>query len=156
MAAASVLAVDASSVSSCRQIQLADQDPEIEPVPTMGGGRKPETEIDRLSNILKTFNDLFGNIPWTDGDRVHKLITEDIPARVSADKDFSGAAGIVEVKVCPRPQVSPVRQRPRPARRQPRQLRGLSPTVEGYRSPTRAPTAVRKFAEILPIDHSQA
>ena len=73
------------------QIQLPDQDAEIEPVPTTGGGRKPETEIDRLSNILKTFNDLFGNIPWTDGDRVHKLITEDIPARVSADRAYQNA-----------------------------------------------------------------
>jgi type I restriction enzyme R subunit len=73
------------------QIQLTDQDAEIEPVPTTGGGRKPETEIDRLSNILKTFNDLFGNIPWTDGDRVHKLITEDIPARVSADRAYQNA-----------------------------------------------------------------
>jgi len=52
---------------------------------------KPEPELDRLSNILKTFNDLFGNIPWTDGDRVHKLITEDIPARVSADKAYQNA-----------------------------------------------------------------
>jgi len=39
-------------------------------VPTTGGGRKPEAELDRLSNIIKTFNDQFGNIPWTDGDRV--------------------------------------------------------------------------------------
>jgi type I restriction enzyme R subunit len=38
--------------------------------PTSGGGRKPEPELDRLSNILKTFNDQFGNIPWTDADRV--------------------------------------------------------------------------------------
>ena len=27
---------------------------------------KPEPELDRLSNILKTFNDQFGNIAWTD------------------------------------------------------------------------------------------
>ena len=73
------------------QIQLPDQDAEIEPVPTTGGGRKPEPEIDRLSNILKTFNDQFGNIPWTDGDRVHKLITEDIPARVAADQAYQNA-----------------------------------------------------------------
>ncbi len=62
------------------KIQLPDEDAEIEPVPTTGGGRKPEPELDRLSNILKTFNDQFGNIPWTDADRVHKLITEEIPA----------------------------------------------------------------------------
>src|SRR5207237_8002957 len=36
-------------------IQLADVDAEIAPVPTSGGGRKPEPELDRLSNILKTF-----------------------------------------------------------------------------------------------------
>jgi type I restriction enzyme R subunit len=70
------------------KIQLPDADAEIEPVPTTGGGRKPEPELDRLSNILKTFNDLFGNIPWTDADRVHKLITEDIPNRVAADAAY--------------------------------------------------------------------
>ncbi len=73
------------------KIQLADADAEIEPVPTTGGGRKPEPELDRLSNILKTFNDQFGNIPWTDADRVHKLITEDIPNRVSADTAYQNA-----------------------------------------------------------------
>ncbi len=61
------------------QIQLPDSDAEIEPVPTTGGGRKPEPELDRLSNILKAFNDQFGNVTWTDGDRVHRLITEEIP-----------------------------------------------------------------------------
>ena len=64
------------------QIQLLDADAEIEPVPAIGGGRKPEPEIDRLSNILKSFNDQFGNIRWTDKDRVHTLITRDIPDRV--------------------------------------------------------------------------
>jgi type I restriction enzyme R subunit len=44
-----------------------------------------------LSNILKTFNDQFGNIPWTDSDRVHKLITEDIPQRVAADTAYQNA-----------------------------------------------------------------
>src|SRR4029077_3247997 len=45
------------------KIQLPDEDAEIGPVPTSGGGGKPEPELDRLSNILKTFNDQFGNIP---------------------------------------------------------------------------------------------
>ncbi len=73
------------------RIQLPDADAEIEPVPTTGGGPKPEPEIDRLSNILKAFNDQFGNIPWSDGDRVHKLITEDIPQRVAADRAYRNA-----------------------------------------------------------------
>jgi predicted XRE-type DNA-binding protein len=73
------------------KIQLPDSDAEIEPVPTTGGGHKPEPELERLSNILKVFNDQFGNIPWTDADRVHKLITEDIPNRVAADKAYQNA-----------------------------------------------------------------
>ena len=67
------------------KIQLADADAEIEPVPTTGGGHRPEPELDRLSNIQKTFNDQFGNIPWTNADPVRKLITEEIPGRVAAD-----------------------------------------------------------------------
>ena len=73
------------------KIQLPDENAEIEPVPTTGGGDKPEPELDRLSNILKTFNDQFGNIPWTDSDRVHKLITEEIPAKVAADSAYQNA-----------------------------------------------------------------
>ena len=76
---------------SVAKIQLPDADAEIEPVPTTGGGRKPEPELDRLSNIIKAFNDQFGSIPWTDSDRVHKLITKDIPARVGADTAYQNA-----------------------------------------------------------------
>ncbi|MEW5705794.1 MAG: type I restriction endonuclease subunit R [Actinomycetota bacterium] len=73
------------------RIALPDADAEIEPVPTAGGGHKPEPELDRLSNIIKAFNDQFGNIPWTDADRVRKLITEEIPARVAADTAYQNA-----------------------------------------------------------------
>jgi len=76
---------------AAQKIQLPDEDAEIEPVPTAGRGHKPEPELDRLSNIVKAFNDQFGNIPWTDADRVHKLITEDIPARVEADDAYQNA-----------------------------------------------------------------
>lgn len=73
------------------QIALSDQDAEITPVPTTGGGYKGDPELDRLSNILKTFNDQFGNVSWTDTDRVHKLITQDIPAKVAADSAYQNA-----------------------------------------------------------------
>jgi type I restriction enzyme R subunit len=76
---------------SSMKIQLPDTNAEIGPVPDSGGGRKPEPELDRLSNILKTFNDLFGNIPWTDADRVHALITEEIPTKVAADGAYQNA-----------------------------------------------------------------
>ena len=73
------------------RIQLPDEDSPIDPTSTDGGGRKPEPEMDRLSNILKEFNDQFGNIDWSDKDRVHKLITEDIPARVAQDRAYQNA-----------------------------------------------------------------
>ena len=73
------------------KIQLPGEDIEIEPVPTSAGGGKAEPELDRLSNIIKAFNDQFGNIAWSDADRVHRLITEDIPARVAADKKYQNA-----------------------------------------------------------------
>ncbi len=76
---------------AARAIGLADADGEIGPVPTAGGGGMPEPEIDRLSNILKGFNDRFGDIPWTNADRVRKLVTEQIPAMVSADTAYRNA-----------------------------------------------------------------
>ena len=72
-------------------VQLADEDAEIEPVPTSGSGSRPEPELDHLSNILKTFNDQFGNIAWEDVDRVHLLITKEIPARVAEDTAYRNA-----------------------------------------------------------------
>lgn len=47
--------------------------------------------MDRLSNILKVFNEVFGDIPWHDRDRVTQLITETIPARVAADNAYKNA-----------------------------------------------------------------
>jgi type I restriction enzyme, R subunit len=72
-------------------IPLPDGDSEIGPAPFGDPSRKPEPEIDRLSNILKGFNDRFGDIPWTDADRVRKLVTEQIPAMVSADTAYRNA-----------------------------------------------------------------
>jgi type I restriction enzyme R subunit len=77
--------------SAAMKIQLVDEDAEIEPVPTSGGGALPEPELDRLSNILKTFNEMFGNIAWADTDRIEKLIGEEIPAKVAADPAYRNA-----------------------------------------------------------------
>ena len=73
------------------KLQLADEDAEIEPVPASGGGSLSELDVDLLSNILKTFNDLFGNIEWADADRVRRLITEEIPSRVVVDNAYQNA-----------------------------------------------------------------
>ena len=74
-----------------QDIQLPDEDAEIEPVPTEGGGQKPEPEMDRLSNIIKEFNDRFGNIEWKDQDKIEKVIAEELPAKVSGDRAYQNA-----------------------------------------------------------------
>jgi type I restriction enzyme R subunit len=71
-------------------IALPDADAEIEPVPTSGGGRKPEPEMDRLSNIIKAFNDQFGGL-FNDPAAVEKRIIEVIPPKVSADPAYQNA-----------------------------------------------------------------
>ncbi len=74
-----------------QEILLPDEDFEIGPVPTTEGGHISEPEMDRLSNIVREFNDLYGGIEWKDADRVKQLITETIPARVAQDAAFRNA-----------------------------------------------------------------
>ena len=72
------------------KIALADKDAEIKPIPTDGGGRKIEPELDRLSNIIKSFNEAFSTL-FTDADRVVKRIREDIAPKVAADIAYRNA-----------------------------------------------------------------
>ncbi len=78
-------------VQTAVDIALADQNAEIGPVPTSGGGLRPEPEIDRLSNIIRAFNEQFGNIDWKDGDKIRTVIAEEIPSKVAADKAYQNA-----------------------------------------------------------------
>jgi type I restriction enzyme R subunit len=72
------------------RIQLPDEEGAVDPA-TIGGSYRPEPELDRLSNIVKTFNDLFGNIDWKDEDQIHRIITEELPAKVGADPAYQNA-----------------------------------------------------------------
>ena len=72
-------------------IQLPDKNAEIGPVPTDDGGQKLEPEMDRLSNILRGFNDRFGNIDWKDQDKIEKVISEELPKKVASDKAYRNA-----------------------------------------------------------------
>ncbi len=80
-----------AEVSAKSPIRLADDEGELEPVPTGAGGSRPEPEIDRLSNIIRQFNEQWGNIPWEDKDRIIRVITEEIPEKVNADEAYSNA-----------------------------------------------------------------
>ena len=74
-----------------RDIQLPDEDAEIDPVSTDGGGQKPEPEMDRLSNIIRDFNDRFGSIEWKDQDKIEEVIAEELPAKVAGDRAYRNA-----------------------------------------------------------------
>lgn len=74
-----------------RNIILEDEDAEIDRVPGEGAGGRREPELDRLSNIIAELNNLFGGIEWEDTDRIHQMITEDIPAKVAEDYAFRNA-----------------------------------------------------------------
>ncbi len=67
------------------------KDGESGPLPTSGGGRMPEPELDYLSNIVKSFNEHFGNIGWKDGDQIRKVIADEIPGKVAADRAYQNA-----------------------------------------------------------------
>jgi type I restriction enzyme, R subunit len=72
------------------KIALADEDAEIGSVPATGGGHLPEPELERLSNILKAFNEQYGTL-FSDADRVMQRISTDIAPKVAADPAYRNA-----------------------------------------------------------------
>jgi type I restriction enzyme, R subunit len=78
-------------VKAALSIGMLDEDGVLEPAPTGGGGGGGEPDIDKLSNIIKAFNDLFGNIGWKDADKIGRVIAEEIPQRVAQDRAYQNA-----------------------------------------------------------------
>lgn len=73
------------------KIALDDEDGTLAPIPPAGGGHLSDPELERLSAIVRSFNDHFGNIEWNDADRVQRFITEEIPRLVSEDEAYKNA-----------------------------------------------------------------
>ena len=74
-----------------QKILLADEEGEVGPVPTSAGGGLSVPELDPLSEILRDFNDRFGDVEWEDADRVRDLIAETIRSRVADDEAYRNA-----------------------------------------------------------------
>jgi len=69
---------------------LEDEDAEVDPVPAGKVGMKNDPEMDLLSSILSAFNDMFGNIEWSDADNVRRQILA-IPDMVAKDEKYQNA-----------------------------------------------------------------
>lgn len=74
-----------------KAITLSDDGGVVEPIPVGVGGGKSEPELDTLENILNAFNQRFGDIDWTDKDKVNEILTQQIPADMKADSKIMEA-----------------------------------------------------------------
>ena len=75
---------------AAQRLSLDDEDAEIPPVPTGGGGSgRSEPELEPLSRIIATFNDTYGT-DFTDVDKVAELIRT-LPEQVVADTAYRNA-----------------------------------------------------------------
>ncbi|TMI97297.1 MAG: type I restriction endonuclease subunit R [Bacteroidetes bacterium] len=79
------------SKQGTEKITLEDNPGILNPIPVGVKGGKPEPEFDSLENILKLFNHRFGDIDWTDKDKVNKILTQQIPADMKADEKVMDA-----------------------------------------------------------------
>ena len=47
--------------------------------------------MDQLSTIIRDFNNRFGNVDWKNQDKIEKVITEELPAKVAGDRAYKNA-----------------------------------------------------------------
>ena len=87
--------IDMDSYRPARQgterISLVADEGYVSPIPVGVGGGKSAPELDTLDNIVKAFNQRFGDIDWTDKDKANKFLTEQLPAEMKADKKVMDA-----------------------------------------------------------------
>lgn len=76
------------SKGETKNISLGTDVGTVESIPVDVRGGKPIPDFDTLENILKVFNQRFGDIDWTDADKVNKILTEEIPADMKADSEI--------------------------------------------------------------------
>ncbi len=79
------------SKETTQYIILADEPGEVDPIPVEVGGGLPEPELDTLENILSAFNQRFGDIEWSDKDKVRQILTKQLPDEMKANKEIMDA-----------------------------------------------------------------
>ncbi|MEJ7762810.1 MAG: type I restriction endonuclease subunit R, partial [Thermomicrobiales bacterium] len=72
-------------------LALPDEDVSLDPIPAGASGLPPERDTETLSDIIRAFNERFGDVEWKDADRVRRFITEELPDKVAADTAYANA-----------------------------------------------------------------
>ncbi len=79
------------SKESTQNISLAAEPGEVDPIPVDVKGGKSEPDLDTLENILSAFNQRFGDIEWSDKDKVRQILTKQLPDEMKASKEIMDA-----------------------------------------------------------------
>lgn len=72
------------------RIQLDNENGEVDPIPVGTNVGINVPELDTLTSILKEFHEIFGNIEWTDEDKIKKQI-QDLFESVDLDEQYMNA-----------------------------------------------------------------
>jgi type I restriction enzyme, R subunit len=76
------------SNTGTENITLEEEPGEVDGIPVIVGGGKSDPDFDTLENILDAFNKRFGDIDWSDKDKVKEILTEQLPNEMKANKDI--------------------------------------------------------------------
>nr|HPK05492.1 type I restriction endonuclease subunit R [Bacteroidales bacterium] len=74
-----------------RNIALEPEPGVVGPIPVDVRSGTQEPELDTLENILSAFNQRFGDIEWSDKDKVNQILTKQLPDEMRASKDVMEA-----------------------------------------------------------------
>lgn len=79
------------SKEKTQNISLVAEPGEVPPIPVGVGGGEDELVLDTLENILNVFNQRFGDIEWSDKDKVHQILTQQLPEEMKSNKELMDA-----------------------------------------------------------------
>ena len=71
-----------------RKIKLEDEIGELDPVPVSLGMGQGEEEYDTLENIIKVFNERFGDIDWKEFEKAQDILVQEIPNTLKSDSSI--------------------------------------------------------------------
>lgn len=79
------------SKETTQNISLFEEPGEVAPIPVEVKGGQHDPDLDTLENILSAFNQRFGDIEWSDKDKVRQILTKQLPEEMKASKDIMDA-----------------------------------------------------------------